>query len=126
MSLSAVFKRTILAIGLVAVMAGAASAKDDGPVIATVAVFQVNEGMSAEFEDVMRGLMAAVHAAEPGTLLYALHREGETNTYYMLERYANQAAQDAHATTDEVRAFFPRLGPLLAEPLELIRLTEIE
>lgn len=126
MSLSAVFKRTILAIGLVVVMAGAASAKDDGPVIATVAVFQVNEGMSAEFEDVMRGLVAAVHAAEPGTLLYALHREGETNTYYMLERYANQAAQDAHATTDEVRAFFPMLGPLLAEPLELIRLTEIE
>ena len=78
-----------------------------------VATFKVKEGSEAGFEAAIAKLAATVQRVEPGAVLYAPFK-GQDNTYYMMERYADSAAREAHATSDEVQALFPTLGPHMA------------
>ena len=78
-----------------------------------VATFKVKPGSEAEFETAIAKLAEVVNRVEPGAVLYAPFK-GSDNTYYMMERYKNEAARKAHATDDEVTALFPTLGPHLA------------
>lgn len=78
-----------------------------------VATFAVKEGSEAEFEAAIAELAETVNRVEPGVVLYAPFR-GQDGTYYMMERYVDEAARKAHASSDEVQALFPALGPLMA------------
>jgi quinol monooxygenase YgiN len=78
-----------------------------------VASFKVKPGSEAGFEAAIATLAATVNQVEPGVVLYAPFK-GLDNTYYMMERYENEAARKVHATSDEVQALFPTLGPHLA------------
>ena len=75
-----------------------------------VATFKVKAGSEAEFEAALAALAATVNRVEPGAVLYAPFK-GQDNTYYMMERYENEAARLVHASSDDVKAMFPALGP---------------
>lgn len=78
-----------------------------------VATFKVKPGSESEFEAAIAKLAATVQRVEPGAVLYAPFK-GKDNTYYMMERYEDEAAREAHATSEEVQALFPTLGPHMA------------
>ncbi len=77
-----------------------------------VATFKVKAGSETAFESAITTLAETVRRLEPGAVLYAPFK-GQDNTYYMMERYQDGAAREAHATSEEVRALFPTLGPHL-------------
>src|SRR6202051_1115590 len=59
-----------------------------------------------------------VHATEDGCLLYALH-EGPDGRLVMIEKYADQAAVDAHLKGDGLAALSPALKGKLAAPMDV-------
>jgi quinol monooxygenase YgiN len=71
--------------------------------IAVIARLTVKEGQEAQFEQIMTELAAQVRAQEPGCKLYQLCKSSAAREYVMLERYADQAALDAHASTAHFR-----------------------
>jgi len=64
----------------------------------------------------------AVHAAEEGCLLYALH-EGADGRLVMIEKYTGQAAVDAHTSGAGLKALAAALRGKLAGPLDVQFLT---
>ena len=65
--------------------------------ITIVVTIQVRPEACAHFENVSRTLEAAVHANEPGCMLYRMSKSRTAaNTYINLEMYADQAALDRH------------------------------
>jgi quinol monooxygenase YgiN len=65
--------------------------------LGVVATIKVKPGMESQFEAVAKELVAKVTANEPGCRLYVLHRGEAPQTYVFMERYADQAAVEAHA-----------------------------
>ncbi len=94
--------------------------------IGLVAKIKVKEGMQAQFEETAKRLVAAVRAGEPGCKLYALHRSEEPLTYVFMERYADQAAVDAHRASEHYKTIGREMGQFMDGRPELLRLTEVE
>jgi quinol monooxygenase YgiN len=85
--------------------------------IGVIATLTVAEGKNADFEAAFGELQAAVRANEPGNEFYALCQSRENpQQYKVLERYADQAALDAHGKSDHFRASGPKLAPCMAAP----------
>jgi quinol monooxygenase YgiN len=106
---------------LIAVLAGlpaAAFAECNAEEVGYVATFQVREGSEADFEAAITALAETVNRVEEGVVLYAPFK-GADNVYYMMERYESEAARQAHGSSEEVRAHFPGLGPLLTGPADV-------
>jgi len=87
---------------------------------------KVKPGMEQPFEAVAKELVAKVNANEPGCGLYALHHGEQPNTYVFMERYADQAAVDAHRATDHYKALGRKMGEYLDGRAEVLRLREVE
>jgi quinol monooxygenase YgiN len=64
----------------------------------------------------------AVHGAEEGCLLYALHETAD-GSLVMIEKYADQAAFEAHGTGAGLKALIGDLNGKLASPLDVKILT---
>jgi len=77
----------------------------------TVATIKIKEGKGAEFEKIATELVNKVNENEKGCLLYQVYHGEVPNTYVFMERYANQAAVDAHRSTE----YFKTLGRAMAE-----------
>ena len=90
-------------------------AQCDANEVGYVASFTVKPGGEAGFETAVTALAEAVNRVEEGVLLYAPYR-GPEGKYFMMERYANEAARAAHGKHPEVTALFPALGEFLAAP----------
>jgi quinol monooxygenase YgiN len=91
-----------------------------------VAKLTIKPGMDKEFEAVAKELVAKVRANETGCKLYALHRAETPNTYVFMERYADQAAVDAHRATDYFKALGRKMGEYMEGRAEVMRLTAVE
>jgi len=91
-------------------MPQAASADCNSEEVGYVATFKIKAGSEAAFEEAISALAETVNRVEPGVVLYAPFK-GADNTYYMMERYRDAEARNVHATSDEVTALFPALGP---------------
>jgi quinol monooxygenase YgiN len=88
--------------------------------IGVIATLTVAEGKNAEFEAVFADLTAAVRGSEPGNEFYALTRSrSNPQVYKVLERYADQAALDAHSSSDHFKAAGPKLAPCLTAAPEI-------
>ncbi|HEV8295817.1 MAG TPA: putative quinol monooxygenase [Acidimicrobiales bacterium] len=61
------------------------------------------------------GTMFEQAGKEPGTLFYTLIEADEPDTFYFWEHYTDQAAVDAHMSSDALTALYPVLMPLLEE-----------
>jgi quinol monooxygenase YgiN len=74
-----------------------------------------------EVQNKLRGLLALTES-EPGSLIYAIHREQQTLLLY--ELYRDQRACDAHLASRAVVAALSQLAPLLVEPPR-VRMTQL-
>jgi len=89
-----------------------------------LATFDVKPGSEHVFEQAIVKVAAKVLETEPGTLFYApYHAEGAR--YYMLERYQDLAAREAHAKGVDVLALFPPVMATLASPIEVEELSAV-
>ncbi len=77
-----------------------------------VASFTVKPGSEVAFESAISHLAQTVMRVETGVILYAPYR-GAQGKYFMMERYENQAAREAHGKSKEVSDLFPGLGEYL-------------
>jgi quinol monooxygenase YgiN len=94
--------------------------------IGVSATLKVLPGKNHEFETVFKQLMNAVNANEEGCLFYALHQSREdTQTYIVLEQYANEAALQAHGKTDHYRTLSKELAGCMAAVPELVLMDSI-
>lgn len=94
--------------------------------LGVVAKLTVKPGMEKDFEVVAKELVAKVNANEPGCKLYELHRLADTpNVYVFMERYADQAAVDAHRATDYFKTLGRKMGDYMEGRAEVMRMTEV-
>jgi quinol monooxygenase YgiN len=94
-------------------------------VIGIVATIKVKPGTEKEFEAVAKELVAKVNAHEPGCTLYALHHAETPHTYVFMERYAHQAAVDAHRGTEHFKSLGRKMGEYMDGRAEVMRLREV-
>lgn len=81
-------------------------------IIATLKVFPEK---SAEFETMLRRLVAGT-AGEPGAVVYEYASDPKTpGVFTVYERYADQAAMDAHLASAHLKAMLAEAAPLLAQ-----------
>jgi len=90
-----------------------------------VATLKVKEGQGAEFEKVASELVKKVKENEKGCLLYMLFKAEEPNTYVFMERYADQAAVEAHRGTEHYKTLGRAMGAFMDGRPELKRLTQV-
>ena len=109
--------KTVIILVLVAVAVTIA-------MISIIATFIVSRANAEAFEAVAAELVAATRANEPGVKLYTLVRNAKDPTQYrMIEMYEDQAALDAHMTSDWFKAIGPKLMPLLDARLKIAQYT---
>ncbi|MFK7913402.1 MAG: putative quinol monooxygenase [Pseudomonadales bacterium] len=106
-------KKTLVALLFSGASAGAFAECEE---VGYIATFDVKSGSEGAFEQAITTVAAKVLEVEPGTLFYAPYR-GQESRYYMMERYTNEAARQAHAKSPEVLALFPAVMATLAEPI---------
>jgi quinol monooxygenase YgiN len=94
--------------------------------LGVVATIKVKPGMEKEFEAVAKELVAKVNASEPGCKLYALHHGEQPHTYVFMERYADQAAVEAHRAADYFKTLGRKMGEYMDGRAEVLRLREVE
>lgn len=94
--------------------------------LGAVAELTIIDGKQAEFEAVAKELEAAVAANEDGTLYYKLFKvTGAPTTYIFMEQYRDQAAVDAHRNYDHFKRLGKAMGPFLAGPPKITRMTKV-
>jgi quinol monooxygenase YgiN len=77
------------------------------------AVLQAKKGEEAELEKELRAIIPHVQA-EPGTLVYTLHRSRKDPCRFMFyEKYSDRAALDFHAATPYLKNLFSKFDSLL-------------
>jgi len=78
--------------------------------VAVVAELRAKEGQEAELERVMKDLAEKTRANEPGCELYQLARhKQDARRYVVMERYADDAAFEAHSQSAHFKAAVPAL-----------------
>ena len=93
--------------------------------IGIVATIKVKPGMEKEFEAVAKELVAKVNANEPGCMLYAIHHAETPQTYVFMERYADQAAVDAHRGTEHFKVLGRKMAEFMEGRPDVLRLREV-
>jgi quinol monooxygenase YgiN len=83
------------------------------PMLGVVATIKVKEGQGAEFEKVATELVKKVNENEKGCLLYQLYHGEEPNTYVFMERYADDAAVEAHRASEHFKTLGRAMGAFM-------------
>jgi len=93
--------------------------------IGVVAKLSIQEAKVDEAIDLIKELMTGV-AKEEGILSYTMNRD-KTNpdTIVIMERYKDQAAFDYHSSSPHFKAFFGKIGGLLAGKPDISVMDEI-
>ncbi len=93
--------------------------------ISLVARLPIKEGKMDEAINMFKELMKEV-AKEEGTLSYTINRpQKDPNMLVVMERYKDKAALDFHSSTPHFKAFFAKIGALMAGRPELTVMEEI-
>ena len=79
--------------------------------IGVTAYCQIKPGTEGEWEAIMREMVDATHANEPGNVFYGCFKTQKEGEYVFMERWATRAAVDAHGQTKHVAEIAPRFGP---------------
>jgi quinol monooxygenase YgiN len=91
-----------------------------------IATQRVNVGMEGSFEALARELTANTLSQDKGCLRYEWYRADAPQTYILVERWADQAAVQAHLSADHFAALMPRLRDCVPEKFSFIRLARVE
>lgn len=90
------------------------------PEIHTVAVITAKPEAAEQVADAMRALAEATHA-EPGCLLYSLHRGAQDpNVFVTIEKWDSPESLEQHLASPHVTATIAAAQDLLAAPLQII------
>jgi len=98
----------------------------DRPVM-IFASFVPGEGHTEAVASILRRMRTETRR-EAGNEIYDLY-EAETDgrtSFHLIERYADQDALEAHRATDHYRTYRTEIPDLLAEPIGVIVLTEVD
>jgi quinol monooxygenase YgiN len=82
-------------------------------------------GREAELEAAIRDVLASART-EPGCLkanLFRSHRDA--GEFFVHSRWRDEAAYESHRTEPHTAVFRERIAPLVDQPLDLARTTEI-
>lgn len=90
-----------------------------------VVTLRVHAGKEAEAEALLREMEAATAANDEGCLRYEWYRAQTPQTYVLLERWAGEAAVQAHLKAPHMAAIFQKIGPLMPEPFTPTPLTKL-
>jgi quinol monooxygenase YgiN len=86
------------------------------------------EGKAAEVEQVLRRMVEATRK-EPGNVMYDLYQstspEGHPQ-FNLLERYSDDAANEAHRASDHFRQYRIDIASLLAAPISVTLLSPVD
>ena len=94
--------------------------------IGVLATLTIKPGTNEEFEKAFLEMEAVVQQQEPGNLLYQLYRSRDDDTtYIVMERYADEAAFEAHGKSDEFKAAGAKLGGCMAAPVQIQMLDRV-
>lgn len=89
-----------------------------------VAKLTVQEGSQDAFTAAFVEMLAGVEASEPGTEMYVLSWDKKEETVaWITELYTDDAALDAHGSSEHMKAFGGAIGGLLAGRPEIARST---
>lgn len=93
--------------------------------VVVVAAVQGKAGQGDALLTHLGTLLRATHEQD-APVLYALHRSAEDPDRFMvLERWTDDASLDAHNAQPHLQTFLEATSPLLAEPLQVDRLTAL-
>ena len=93
--------------------------------IGVIAKLSIQEGKTKEAINLIKELMTSV-AEEEGTLSYTMNRDkADPNTIVIMERYKDKAALEYHSSRPGFKAFFEKIGGLLAGKPEISIMEEI-
>jgi quinol monooxygenase YgiN len=87
--------------------------------IGVTAFCTIKPGTEAEWEAIMREMVDATHANEPGNVFYGCFKTENEGEYVFMERWASREAVDAHGKTAHVAEIAPRFGPYNASAPEI-------
>jgi quinol monooxygenase YgiN len=74
----------------------------------------VQEGREQEFESLFRELREAIREGEPDCLYYSLLKSRTNSRAYIVEeQYRNEAAFDAHQSSEYGKSYFPKIRAIL-------------
>ena len=92
--------------------------------VSVVAKITAAPGKRDEVVDALKGVVAATEQ-EPGTLVYALNVEKDSDVIWFFELYTDEAALAAHGQSEAMKAAGPKLAGNLAGRPEIIQLTPV-
>lgn len=94
--------------------------------VTLVVTMRVKPSLVSDYFDLVRPVMETVHREEPDVVLYAMHPHPELpHTFVWIERYATQAALDAHLASPHMTEALPKLNDLLVGPPEVLELRQV-
>ena len=85
----------------------------------------VKQGQEEAFEAIIRRLVEASNANEPGIRFYQAFRGAEPGEYWMLESFTGPDALKAHTASDHFKAMRADLGACFDRPPEIQRLSDL-
>jgi len=122
-------RRTFLVGSIAALLASAESsaqqtqeAKDEVNALATL---RVQAGKEAEVEAILRDSQSATLANDRGCLRYEWYRASTPQTYFLLQRWSDQAAAHEHLNAPHVVKAVEKLLPLVLENPQAVLLTKL-
>ncbi len=90
------------------------------------ASFLPRPGQESEVEKVLRGMVSPTRR-EPGCITYDLYRAAEGGgSFHLFEIYNDRSALDAHRATEHYKAYRARIADLLAEPIKVHVLDQLD
>jgi quinol monooxygenase YgiN len=94
--------------------------------INVIVTLQTKPGMEAKAEDLLRELETETTENDEGCLRYQWYRAEQTGTYYLLERWSDQAAVEAHFKAAHMANLLPQIAECAVGKFKAIRLTRLE
>jgi len=94
--------------------------------INVMVTLQIKPGQEAKAEALLRELESETTENDKGCLRYQWYRAEQPGTYYLLERWTDQAAIEAHFQAPHMATLLPRITECAVERFKATRLTRLE
>ena len=107
-------------------MSGSSNGHGDSDVRTLIVTMMIQPDHEQEFQELAVSTVETVHAQEPDTILYTLHKHPtEPHTYVWVERYADAGAMQRHAAAPYMAEAMSRIPGWLAKPPEFTQLSQV-
>lgn len=90
-----------------------------------IVTLQVRPGMEAKAEDLLRQLEQETAENDPGCLRYQWYKAEQPCLYYLLERWTDQKAIEAHAQAAHMARLLPQIAECAVEKATRTKLARL-